>query len=78
MDIIDLEIKNLQQVLASCDGMALYLRFMTIGKEQCAAQLGLNGPKRIVMLSKFGAENMKIDLESGRRAKNVLLEERMN
>ena len=30
------------------------------------------------MLSKFGQENMKIDLEIGRRAKNEELEDRLN
>ena len=70
--------RNLRRLIGNCDGLSLYSRFMTIRKEQRASQSVLNGSRRIVMLSKFGEENMKIDLESGRRAKSELLEDRLN
>ena len=78
MDTSDIGFKNLRRLIANCDGLTLYSRFMSIRKEQRASQSVINGPRRIVMLSKFGEENMKIDLESGRRAKNALMEERLN
>ena len=42
IDIMDMEIKNLRQVITSCDRMTLYLINMTIKEEQCTAQLELS------------------------------------
>ena len=59
--------KNSRQLVAGCEGSTLYLKLINGRK----AQTILKGGRHIVMLSKYGRECMKIDLESARRAKNV-------
>ena len=73
-----MDFQNLRRVIAACEGLTLYTRIMTAWKDQRRAQTILSGARRVVMLSKYGQENMKIDLASGRRAKNEELETRLN
>ena len=51
---------------------------MNARKDQRKSHTILSGERRVVVLSKFGRENMKIDLENGRTAKSEELEVRMN
>ena len=77
-DARDTDFKNLGGIIAVCEGLTLYSRIMTAQKDQLRSQMILSGERRVVMLSKFGRDNMKIDLASGRSAKNEVLEERLN
>ena len=74
----DLDFKNLRRIIATCEGLTLYSRITTARKNQRKLQTILSGERRVVMLSKFGQDNMKIDLASGRRAKNEEMEEQLN
>ena len=77
-DARDTDFENLRRLIAACEGSTLYSRIMTALKDQLRVQTILSGARGVVMLSKFGRDNMKIDLASGRRAKNEVLEERLN
>ena len=78
MEMDDMDFKSLRWIVVACEGATLYSRIMNARKDQRKSQTILNGERRVVMLSKFGRENMKIDLKNGRRAKNEELEARMN
>ena len=67
MDAGDIDFKNLRRIVVGCDGLKLYSRITCARKDQRKSQTILSGERRIIMLSKFGQENMKIDLVSGRR-----------
>ena len=73
----DLDFKNLRRLVAVAEGSTLYSKLVNLRKDQRAAQTILKGKRQIVMLSRFGQESMKIELESGRRAKNAKKEERL-
>ena len=63
--------------MAAAEGSSLYSKLGNLRKDQRGTQTILKGGRRIVMPSKFGEENMKIDLETGRRARSPEMEERL-
>ena len=69
MESEGMDFKSLRRIIAASEGSTLYSRIMTAWKDQRMSQTILSGERRVVMLSKFGRENMKIDLASGRRAR---------
>ena len=73
----DEDFKSLKRVIASAEGASLYSKLSNLRKGQRASETIMKGERRIVMLSKWGEENMKIDLESGRRARSSEMEERL-
>ena len=77
MDAGDVNFKHLRRVLATCEGSTLYSKLLTARKDQCRSQTILTGARQIVMLSKFGQEITKIELENRRGAKNEEMEEHM-
>jgi len=73
----DAAFKDLKRVIAAAEGVSLYSKLINLRKGQRVSETILKGERRIVMLSKWGGENMKIDLETGRRARSVEMEERL-
>ena len=66
-----------KRVIAAAEGVPIYSKMINLRKGQRVSETILKGERRIVMLSKWGGENMKIDLETGRRARSVEMEERL-
>ena len=62
----DLDFKDVRRLVAVADGSSLYAKLVNLRKDHRGMQTILKGGRQIVMLSKFGGENMKVDLESGR------------
>ena len=79
-DARDMDCRNLRRLIAASEGLTIYSRIVAARKVQqrSRSQTTLSGARHIVMLSKRGQENMRIDLASGRRAKNEEFEERLN
>ena len=73
----DGDFKNLKRVMAAAEGSSLHSKVSNLRKGQRVSETILKGGRRIVMLSKWGEENMKIDLETGRRARSSEIEERL-
>ena len=67
----------MKRVIASVEGASLYSKLSNLRKGQHVSETILKGGRRIEMLSKWGEENMKIDLETGRRARSSEMEERL-
>ena len=62
----DGDFKSLKRVIASAEGVSIYSKLINLRKGQRVSETILKGERRIVMLSKWGEENMKIELETGR------------
>ena len=67
----------MKRVIASAEGVSLYSKLINLLKGQRVSETILKGGRRIVMLSKWGGDNMKMDLETGRRARSSEMEERL-
>ena len=78
MAIDDVEFRNVRRIVAAGQGGSLYSRIMICRSDHRWDQTILRGNREVIMLSKFGEDNLKIDLNVGRRAaKSSELEERM-
>ena len=73
----DAAFKDLKRVIASAEEVSLYSKLINLRKGQRASETILKGERRIVMLSKWGGKNMKIELETGRRARSTEMKERL-
>ena len=73
----DTDFKNVRRLVAVAEGSSLYAKLVNLQKDQRGKQTILTGQRRIVMLLKLGEENMKIDLENGRRSSCPEMEERL-
>ena len=60
--------------MGMAEGSSRYSKLVNLRKDQRAAQTILKGGRQLVMLLRFREENMKIDLETGRRAKSAEME----
>ena len=74
----DIDFKNLRRLVAAWEGTSLFSKIMNARKDHRRDQTVISGEKQAVVLIKFGHENMKIDLTSGRRARNEVFEKRLN
>ena len=67
----DTDFRNVRRLVAAAEGLSLYSRLTKLRDDHRGVQTILKGDRQIIMLSKFGKENLKIDLNVGRRAKNA-------
>ena len=78
MAIDDVEFRNVRRIVAVGQGVSLYSRIMNCRSDHRWDQTILRGNREVIMLSKFGEDNMKIDVGAGRRAATSQeLQERM-
>ena len=77
MAIDDTDFRNVRRIVAAAEGISLYSRIINCRSDHRWDQTILAGKRQVIMLSKFGEENLKIDFSAGRRAKSAELEERM-
>ena len=73
----DMDFKKVRRLVAGAEESSSYSKLVNLRKDHRAAQTILKGKRQIVMLSRFGQESLKIDLEAGRRAKSAEMEERL-
>ena len=73
----DTDFRNVRRLVAAAEGVSLYSRVIKLQSDHRGVQTKLSWNRQVIMLSKFGEENLKIDLNTGSRAKNVELEERL-
>ena len=66
-----MDFNNLRRLVSAAEGSTLYSKLVNLRKDQRSVQtiLNLKGGREIVMLSRFGEENMKINFEGGRRGR---------
>ena len=62
---VDTDCKTLKRLVAAAEGSSLYSKLGNLRKDPRGTQIILMGERRIVMLSKWGEENMKINVETG-------------
>ena len=75
MEIDDTDFKNVRRLVAAAEGVSLYSKIITLRSDHRGGQTILTGNRQVIMFSKFCEENLKIDLNIGRRVKNVELEQ---
>ena len=78
MAVDDVDFRNVRRIVVAAEGISLYSRIINCRSDHRWDQTILRGKREVIMLSKFGEDNMKIEVGAGRRAANgAELRERM-